>query len=357
MEVKPASLALPSDTLDRWSPGSLTVATADGRIRVQMGGVIQPRFQFLDDPHGEGTNSFLMRRVRLDLRGSVLDERLIFQILPEFAGSGASVLDAWVEVRLAESARLRAGQFVVPFHWQRYVSAARQHLAERAPVSGEFGFAGAWDTGVALFGTNRGGSVAYGAGVFDGAGRNVGVGTSPGLMGSGRITWAVLGPLPREEPDLARSEALGLSLGGALQGAHRNEVRAWDLGRSAVGNGRADWRTATVDASLRRMGASVAGSAFLRRVDPADPGVESYTGRGYMVSAGYFVFPRHVELVARHSRLRLDTDDAGTRDREWGTGLNLYHAGHDLKTHLHYWNRHRFEGTQHLAVVQIQFLF
>jgi len=348
---------LPPDTVARWTPGTLVLTSADNSFRLELGGVIQPRMQAMSPVQGENRNSFLMRRVRVDLQGTFMDGLLGFRILPELAGGSASLLDGWVELDVTPMVRLRAGQFVVPFHWQRAVSAARQHFTERGQPSEAFGFAGAWDAGVALFGSNAENTLSYGLGIFDGAGRNVGLSNSSGLMGSGRLAWAPLGTLPREESDLAFSQALQASLGLALQGATRNEIRAWDLDRSPVGNRRADWVTGTADLTARWRGISAAGELYLRRVEPDDPEVDRYTGWAHMTTVGYFLIPTRTEVVGRHSRLRLDRDDGDTRSEEWGVGVNLYHAGHDLKTQFHYWNRRRPAGTEHLFVAQLQLLF
>lgn len=353
----PPSPAGVADTLRGWAPGTLSWATADGTIRINLGGVLQPRFQFLAPVEAESTSSHFMRRARVDLNGSLLNGLLRFRLLPELAGQGASLMDGWVELDVTTGLRFRAGQFVLPFQWQRFVSGSRQHFTERGDPSQTFGFAGARDAGIALFGSDTGNTVSFGAGLFDGAGRNVRVSNSSGLVASGRVTWAPLGTLPREESDLAFSQNLQTSLGLGLQGGNRSEVRAWDLGRSAVNDRRADWVTGTADASVRWRGISAAGEVYMRRVDPNDPEVDSYTGWAHMTTVGYFLVPTRIEVVGRYARLRLDRDDPDTRSEERALGLNLYHAGHALKSHFHYWNRHGPGGTEHLFVAQMQLLF
>ncbi len=185
-----------------------------------------------------------------------------------------------------------------------------------------------------LHGTDAERRWSYGVHLFDGAGRNVRIGNSQGLIPSTRVAHALLGEVPREESDYAFSEEPALALGAGLQGAWRNEVRTWDLGRSPVGNERADFLATTVDSRFAWRGFSVAGDLYHRRVDPDDSAVDRYNGWAYMVSSGYFLVPQQHEIVARYSQLRLDRSDRDTREREWGLGWNIYHRGHDWKTRL-----------------------
>lgn len=335
-----------------WEGGAFFLESEDGRFRMTLAGRVQPRYQFRDPAGDESTSSFSLRRVRLDIRGHVLDERLTFQIMPDLART-ASLRDGWVNWTVRPGLQVRAGQHVVPFHWHRSVSSNRQHFAERSRPSETFGFPNGYDVGVTVHGRDEKNRLAYGVGLFDGAGRNVAESNSSGNMASGRVTWAARGVLPREEPDQAHSETLHLSLGLGLQGATRSEVRSWDLGRSPTGNERADWATGTLDASLRWRGLSAYGEAYLRKVYPDDPALDAYTGRAHTLGAGYFLVPRRFEAVGRRSELRLDRRDADTREREWGVGLNVYHHGHLWKTHLQFLRREAVLGDDDLLLVQL----
>jgi hypothetical protein len=214
------------------------------------------------------------------------------------------------------------------------VSPRRQHFNERGLASETFGFPGGRDLGVMAFGGDTGGRLGWWVGVFDGAGLNVVRSTSSGHVASGRVGYAPLGTLPREEGDIQRSAAPNVALGLGAQGATRNEIRSWDLGRSPAANGRADWLTGTGDVSIRWQGASLAADGYLRRVWPDDLAVDPYTGAGFMVSGGYTLITGRLDVVGRWSEVRLDREDPWTERREWGLGLNLYLVGHDAKTRI-----------------------
>ena len=145
------------------------ITSADGAYRLALSGVVHGDARiFLNDD--AATDTMLLRRVRPTLTGQ-LGERVSFRVTPELAGSSATLLDAWADVRLGANTQLRAGQFKSPVSLERLVSATSLPLAERG-----FGaeVAGNRDTGVQLQGTLRDGAVSYAAGIFNGGadGRN-----------------------------------------------------------------------------------------------------------------------------------------------------------------------------------------
>ncbi len=336
--------------------GRFFMTSSDGNYRLTIGGRVQARYEYRNHPDREDTSSYYLRRVRLDLRGHFVDPRLTYRIMPELART-ANLRDGWINYQIDRTFEVRAGQFTVPFQWHRYISGNRQHFLERGVPSNAFGVPGGYDIGIGFHGRNTADTFSYGVGLFDGAGRNVRESNSNGHMASSRLTWAALGILPREEPDLAYTDQLQLTFGAGQQGANKNEVRAWDLGRSAVDNQRADWATATADVSLRYRGFSLIADGYIRRVIPDDPTVEAYTGWAYMISGGYFLHPRKIELIGRFSQLMLDRQDRDTREREWGTGLNIYHHGHSWKTQINYSNHQQETGTEHVFALQNHLAF
>jgi phosphate-selective porin OprO and OprP len=316
-------------------PVTATAQGVPGESTIAIGGWLQPRYEYSIRHGEENLSSFYMRRVRLDVRGQVIWPALTYRVMPELART-ANLRDAWLNYAFSPAAQVRIGQFTVPFQWHRYIGAGRQHFAERGVPAETFGFPTGRDIGIMLHGQNPAGTLAYSLGIFDGLGRNTAVSNSDGHMASARLTWAAIGPLPREESDLARRDEPGLSFGLGIQGANKNEARAWDIGRSASTNRRADYVAGTADVSLRWMGFSLAADGYLRQVSPDDPAVDTYDGWGFMLSSGYFIMPQRLELVARYSELRIDSDAPETRGREIGAGLNIYHRGHDVKTRVQF---------------------
>ncbi len=339
-----------------WDDGRFFLASEDGRYRLNVGGWIQPRYEFRRTPDDEDTSRFRLRRVRLNLTGHVFDEALTYRVMPDFAGD-AELFDAWANYAFDPLVQVRFGQFSVPFHWHFCVSANRQHFAERGLAGAQFGVPAGYDLGVLLHGQDEADRFAWGLGIFDGAARGTRPRDNTGHLVSTRVRWAPLGELIAEESDLAQSEQVKVTLAGGAQGAWRSELRAWDLGRSPAGNERGEFATGTVDAVLHWRGLSLVGEGYLRRVWPDDSAVDAYTGWAYSTGAGWFVLPRRVEVVGRFGQLMLDRDDGATRQREWAAGLNLYHRGHRWKTQASYIKYERDAGNEHVWIVQHQLWF
>jgi phosphate-selective porin OprO and OprP len=309
---------------------------------MNIGGWLQPRYEFTSRQDAEDLNSFYIRRLRLDVRGHVLSPNLTFRLMPEFART-ANLRDGWINYAFTPEMQVRAGQFTVPFQWHRFVGPRRQHFAERGVPSETFGFPTGRDAGIMLHGQNAARTWNYGLGVFDGAGRNVQFSNSSGLLLSGRLGVAALGQVPTDETDYrANITQPNLAFGAGVQAAQKNEVRAWDLGRSETRDRRANWVSGTLDTQFRYRGFSAAAEGYLRRVNPRDGAVGSYTGRAFMLTSGYAIVPDQYEVVGRFSRLRHDVNDPNTTEEEWGVGLNIYHQAHDWKTRINYLNHSGF---------------
>ncbi len=330
-----------------WDRG-FYLESPDGLYRLNLGGWIQPRYEYRSDD--ENTSSFTMRRVRLDVRGHAIVPELTYRMMSEHART-SNLRDAWIDYAFSSALQVRMGQFTVPFQWHRDVGPRRQHFAERGVPSETFGFQTGRDIGLMVHGIVLDDRVGYKAGLFDGAGRNADRSNSDGNMASARLTWAALGGLPREESAYAHRDEWQLSFGTGAQGAWRNERRDWSLSRSEDENERADWVTGTIDGRVAWRGLSLVVDGYLRHVSPDDDAVDSYEGWGGMVSAGAFLIPKQLELVGRWSRLRLDRDVRDTQVEEWALGLNAYHRGHDWKTRLNYFNENHASAGQSDAVV------
>ncbi|KMQ52972.1 hypothetical protein CHISP_0193 [Chitinispirillum alkaliphilum] len=309
-----------------------TLRSEDGDFQLNIGGSIQPRYEFSIDTDASDTlSSFYMRRVRLDLRGHVFTNRLTFRITPELART-ANLRDGFINYSLLPLFQIRAGQFTLPFDWHRSVGGSRQHFSERGIQDLHFAYPTGRDIGFGLHGQSTNRKFGYGGGVFDGAGRNSQLSTSSGNVYSARVTFATLGTIPREESDLTFSRQINHSIGIGIQAANKNYTRDWALGLST--NNRADWATANLDTRIAYRGISVVANGLFREVRPDDENVDPYAGWAYLVTGGVFIIPQRLEAVGRWSQLRIDKDSVETEESEWGAGINIYHRGYNWKTRI-----------------------
>jgi phosphate-selective porin OprO/OprP len=167
---------------------------------------------YLNDKH-PSSDTFLMRRARLDIRG-VLENDFAYRLYGTLLGQQNGILqEGWLEYRKYPGARLRLGQVFEPFSLEAIYSARWTWFMERAMIVNAI--SPQEDIGGMLFGKLWDGRLEYGLGVFNGQGRNAAAVVSDKDF-TGRV---VLTPWAGE----AKGHALrGLSLGGSF-GAGNNE--------------------------------------------------------------------------------------------------------------------------------------
>jgi phosphate-selective porin OprO/OprP len=97
----------------KWDNG-LSVSSDDSANEFQLGGLIQADGRFApDDPLNQVQDTLVMRRVRVIVQGRIA-KYFQFRIMPDF-GNGATVLyDAYLDVRLSQSFRVRIGKDKTP---------------------------------------------------------------------------------------------------------------------------------------------------------------------------------------------------------------------------------------------------
>lgn len=149
----------------RADSSGFALVSNDKAFELKLRGYVQTdaRF-FLNDKDNAHTDSFLLRRVRPIIEGT-LGENGEFRIMPDFAGNNSTLQDAYLGYRFSPAVRLRIGKFKAPFGLERLQSGTDLRFAERAhPAS----LAPNRDIGVQLSGELSGGTVSYAAGVFNG---------------------------------------------------------------------------------------------------------------------------------------------------------------------------------------------
>jgi phosphate-selective porin OprO/OprP len=143
-----------------------SVQSESGEFRLQFRAYVQfdGRF-FLADESALGIDSFLVRRARPILQGSV-GRYFEFKIMPDFGGGTAVLQEAWMDVKPTAALRVRVGKDKSPVGLERLQSATALTFVERAlPTL----IVPNRDVGVQLRGELVGGVLAFQAGVFDGA--------------------------------------------------------------------------------------------------------------------------------------------------------------------------------------------
>lgn len=196
----------------------LGIKSADGNFALKFRGLIQADSRvYLDDQRIPLTNTFLLRRVRPILEGTLYKD-YDFNFTPDFAGSAISLLDAYIDYHPSQSFRVRVGKFKAPVGLERLQSISAALFTELAfPTA----LAPNRDIGLQVHGDVAGGILNYAVGLFtgtqDGASNETDGNDSKDV--AGRI---FIAPFKNAYSDWAR----GLSFGAAGTYGTRNGALA-----------------------------------------------------------------------------------------------------------------------------------
>jgi phosphate-selective porin OprO and OprP len=160
-DAKAGDKPAPSGVAIGYSPEGVAIASSDGKFSFRFRPIVQADARFFLN---EGTNTFLMRRVRPAMEGTVF-EYFDWRLMPELSGT-PNVQDAYVNIRLFREIQLRAGKFKPPVGLERLLSDPDLPFLERGLPTN---LVPDRDIGVQLHGDILGGTMVYAAGLFNGA--------------------------------------------------------------------------------------------------------------------------------------------------------------------------------------------
>lgn len=142
------------------------LTAADKSYELKLRGLVHfdARYHADDDAKGY-TDSFLLRRVRPTLEGTV-GKYFGFRVMPDFAGSSFTLLDAHADANFLPWLKFRFGKFKGPVGLERLQSAADMRFVERGLPTN---LAPNRDVGVQVHGDVFGTALTYAIGAFNGA--------------------------------------------------------------------------------------------------------------------------------------------------------------------------------------------
>lgn len=139
------------------------LGSSDGRFSLRLRSLVQFDGRHLRN-EGISSEELLIRRARLELVGKVY-KAFDFRVMPDFAGSTATLLDAWLRWNLSPAVRIQFGKVKLP------VGLEREQPREHNQFN-EFGYPTELvpnrDIGVSLQGRVASDLLSYYLGVFDG---------------------------------------------------------------------------------------------------------------------------------------------------------------------------------------------
>ena len=148
--------------------GGFALSSADTNFVLKLRGLVQIDTRtFLDDNSASvGNDGFVVRRARPILEGTVYRD-FDFQLTPDFAGSSATLVDAWVNYRYRPELQFRIGKMKGPVGLENLQADTVGSFNERSMVSA---LVPVRNIGFQLGGDLGGGIASYALGIYNGAG-------------------------------------------------------------------------------------------------------------------------------------------------------------------------------------------
>src|SRR4051812_13102709 len=145
-----------------------TLGTANGNFKLQLKGLLQVDSRtFFDDSGVAGNDTFLIRRMRPILQGTVFRD-FDFVVVPDFGGTSAPQLfDAYINYRFNAAVQLQAGKYKPPVGLEMLQADQHTLFNERSLATD---LVPNRDVGFELHGELWQGAVSYAAGIFNGVG-------------------------------------------------------------------------------------------------------------------------------------------------------------------------------------------
>lgn len=346
------------------------------RFSFALGNRIQVRYAYLspDGAAEDDQSTFRVRRFKTFINGNAFYPWLKYKFQvnwvgfnePDTRSNGPELEDAIIDVAYFPFAALQGGQYKVPFDRQELTSSGAQQFVDRAITHSRFTFAR--DQGVTLhglIGQEKNEWLEYSAGVFNGNGRNRSSNDNFEHLGVGRLYFTPMGPFKYSESDTENTARPMVALGTAY--AYNPVTNTGTVtrpvlreGPEPVATGETRSITTTADADIHRFtgdvhfkwrGVSALADYFYELRDDKTPqlteiviGADGRAGapiersgrsalttdtHGFLVQAGYFILPRHLEVAGRYAVFNPEGTD--NRQEEARGAINYFFFAHNLK--------------------------
>lgn len=185
--------------------------SSDGSYQLKIGGYVQADGRFyIDDNNSTGADTFLLRRVYLNIDGT-LSKDFDFRISPDFGQGKAVLQDGYIGYKYSPGARLRVGRFKAPFGLE-YLQASTDPVFVESSLPTNL--VPARDLGIQLHGDLFDGTLSYAVGLFNGVPDGA---SSDGDNTDGKDITGRLFVHPFKKSEIAALEGLGLGV-AASQG-------------------------------------------------------------------------------------------------------------------------------------------
>jgi phosphate-selective porin OprO/OprP len=180
--VEDAAAAKKKDAVVKASEKGFAIESADGKNTIKFNGIIQADYRYYDqgandvrgritagpldrDGFRDANDTGLLRRVRPTIQGT-LGGKYDYRFTPDFGGGSATVVDSYIDAKLAPFFKVRAGKFKSFVGLERLQSGGDIRFAERSYVTNAI--LPNRDLGIAVHGDLFGDKLNYAVGIVNG---------------------------------------------------------------------------------------------------------------------------------------------------------------------------------------------
>ncbi len=298
-----------------------------GERSFKLGGYLQTWHQSLVEDGQLTTNEFRIVRARFGAK-AVVTRWLSFRVVTDLTKSNV-LLDCYFDAKLAPWATLRVGQMKVPFVRQAYLSDSAQEFVGVSMATGDYKLPR--DLGAMFRGSFADGVLELQLAALNGAGTNARQDNAD-LLWVGRLVLHPLGPTPLIEAELSGHGPARLALGVSGTFNHVSERRPSDEEGAEDLAVETDRAMAAGELTFLWRGLHLGLEGMLRHDEVEGGGGRD--GFGGYAQTSYMLLPPYLQLGARASMLRPDTDTSEADRFEAAGVLSGYVDGHRLKLQL-----------------------
>jgi len=296
IEILEAERQAKIETPEEMEEKPLFVKIGQGDLEISGFAQVLHRHYKLDSQN----DSFSLPRVRLKFDGHAIPE-LGYRVQIDVAASSDILRDAYIKYTKYPFANLIVGQTFIPFSEEQLYSTASLEFIDRTQVTSTLSYDR--DIGVQLLGNVLNKKLSYGAGVFNGSGRN----TTDNNDNKDMVARVVISPFKDNDSLLE-----GLSLGGAIQYGKQLRSGNTEGDRTVIG------ALAKYEYSKLKIQ-----SEYLFRTEEQISGLSDKDADGWYVMSAYYLLPK-LQGAIRYEQYDPDKDVSRDREDRLTLGLNYF---------------------------------
>jgi phosphate-selective porin len=295
------------EALEENSKKPLFVQIGQGDLKISGFTQVLYRHYGLDSQN----DSFSLPRVRLKFDGHLRPE-LAYCIQIEAAASEDILRDAYIKYTKYPSANIIVGQTFIPFSEEQLYPTPNLEFIDRTLVTSRLSYDR--DIGIQLQGKFFDKKFSYGAGVFNGAGRN----TTDNNDDKDVVGRIVISPFRGKDTLLK-----GLSLGTAFQHGEQPQIENTEGDRTVIDT--------LVKYEYNKLKIQ---SEYLFRRQEQIAGLSDKDGDGWYIMTAYYLLPE-LQGAVRYEQYDPDRDIGENREDALTLGLNYFFSDY-LKLQVNY---------------------